>query len=183
MGSKMRGRDVKFGPRHWSHEEALAVKHISVKLAAAMALALLGGCATQPMGPRVAVMPAPNKPFAVFQDDDVICRNYARQQSAGVAEQANTAQLGTAAIGTVLGAGLGAAAGGGKGAAIGAGAGALGGTAVGTNQAERGTLTAQQLYDNAYSQCMYSRGNQVPGFAPAAPSAAPPPPPPPPPAR
>jgi hypothetical protein len=159
------------------------VKNRYPQLAAIIALALLGGCATEPMGPRVAVMPAPNKPFSVFQDDDVICRNFARQQSAGVAQQANTSQLGTAAIGTVLGAGLGAAAGGGQGAAIGAGAGALGGTVVGSNQAERGTMTAQQFYDNAYSQCMYSRGNQVPGFAPAAPSAAAPPPPPPPPVR
>ena len=35
----------------------------------------------------------------------------------------------------------------------------------------------QQRYDVAYSQCMYAKGNQVPGFA--APGAPPPPPPPP----
>ncbi len=151
------------------------MNHARTKFAAGLALALLGGCATQPMGPKVAVMPAPNKPFSVFQDDDVICRNYASRQSAGVAEQANAGQVGTAAIGTVLGAGLGAAVGGGKGAAVGAGAGALGGTAVGAGHAERGTMTAQQLYDIAYSQCMYSRGNQVPGYT--APPSAPPPPP------
>jgi hypothetical protein len=47
-------------------------------------------------------------------------------------------------------------------------------------------LPIQQQYDNAYSQCMYSKGNQVPGFQPAnvypppaPPSAAAPPPPPP----
>jgi uncharacterized protein YcfJ len=78
----------------------------------------------------------------------------------------------------VLGAGLGAAIGGGRGAAIGAGAGAIGGTAYGTNAAARGTYTAQQLYDNAYSQCMYSRGNQVPGYVAAPTYSAPPPPPP-----
>jgi hypothetical protein len=33
----------------------------------------------------------------------------------------------------------------------------------------------QERYNFAYAQCMYSRGNQVPGFAPAG---APPPPPP-----
>jgi uncharacterized protein YcfJ len=160
------------------------VKHVKRTVAAATALALLAGCATQPMGPRVAVMPAPNKPFAVFQEDDLVCRNFAQQQSAGVAEQGNSSQVGTAIIGTVLGAGLGAALGGGRGAAIGAGAGALGGTAVGSGQAERGSYTAQQLYDNAYSQCMYARGNQVPGFAPAPAMAPPPPgPPPPPPPR
>ena len=36
-------------------------------------------------------------------------------------------------------------------------------------------MNLQQRYDLAYSQCMYSRGNQVPGFQP---SYAPPPPPP-----
>ena len=154
------------------------MRHVNGTIAAATALALLAGCATQPMGPRVAVMPAPNKPFAVFQEDDVVCRNFAQQQSAGVAESANSSQVGTAIIGTVLGAGLGAAIGGGRGAAIGAGAGALGGTAVGSGQAERGSYTAQQLYDNAYSQCMYSRGNQVPGYVHPAPAMAPPPPPP-----
>src|SRR5690242_18649613 len=130
-------------------------------------------------------MPAPNKPFAAFQEDDVICRNYAQQSSAGVAESGNNQQVGTAVVGTLLGAGLGAAIGGGHGAAIGAGAGALGGTAVGSNAAARGTLTAQQIYNNAYTQCMYSRGNQVPGYyTPAAASPPPPPPgsyPPPPP--
>ena len=157
------------------------MKHVRASIAAVTTLALLAGCASQPMGPTVSVMPAPGKPFGVFQEDDAICRNFAQQQSAGVAERGNSQQVGTAIIGTVLGAGLGAAIGGGRGAAIGAGAGALGGTAVGANQAERGTYTAQQLYNNAYTQCMYSRGNQVPGYAqPAAPppSSAPPPPPP-----
>lgn len=154
------------------------MKHVKASVAAVTTLALLAGCATPPMGPRVAVMPGPGKPFAVFQEDDAVCRNFAQQHSAGVAEQANTQQVGSAIIGTVLGAGLGAAIGGGRGAAIGAGAGAIGGTAVGAGQAERGTLTAQQLYDNAYSQCMYARGNQVPGFvAPAAAPSMPPPPP------
>ncbi|HKW93428.1 MAG TPA: glycine zipper family protein [Methylomirabilota bacterium] len=42
----------------------------------------------------------------------------------------------------------------------------------------------QRRYDNAYVQCMYAKGNQVPGRAPAqaappAPPAGPPPPPPP----
>ena len=157
------------------------MKHVKASVVAVTTLALLAGCATQPMGPTVSVMPAPGKPFGVFQEDDAICRNFAQQNSAGAAEQGNSQQVGTAIIGTVLGAGLGAAIGGGRGAAIGAGAGALGGTAVGANAAARGTYTAQQLYNNAYTQCMYSRGNQVPGYAPP-PSAAPPgyPPPPPP---
>ena len=154
------------------------MKPIKSAIVATTALAVLAGCAQPPMGPRVAVMPPPGKPFDVFQQDDAACRQFGQQQSAGAAEQGNNAQFGSAVIGTVLGAGLGAAIGGGRGAAIGAGAGALGGTAVGSNQAARGQYTAQQLYDNAYTQCMYSHGNQVPGFAASPPPAYAPPPPP-----
>lgn len=164
------------------------MKQAKAVIAGVTTLALLAGCAQQPLAPTVAVMPGPNKPFTVFQEDDAVCRQFAQQQSAGVAEQANNSQLGTAVLGTVLGAGLGAALGGGRGAAIGAGAGALGGTAVGSNAAGRGAYTAQQLYNNAYSQCMYSHGNQVPGYVTATPPPPPgpppgmePPPPPPPP--
>src|SRR6202021_464167 len=38
---------------------------------------LLGGCVQQPMGPTIPVMPAPNKPFDVFQNDQVTCENFA----------------------------------------------------------------------------------------------------------
>ncbi len=75
-------------------------------------------------------------------------------------------QVGTAVIGTLLGAGLGAAVGGGRGAAIGAGAGALGGTLVGAGPSQQANYSLQQRYDLAYSQCMYTRGNQVPGYQP-----------------
>jgi hypothetical protein len=137
---------------------------------------LLSACASEPMGPTVAVMPAPNKPFDVFQGDQAVCRQFASSQVQGGAQQANNQQVGTAIVGTLLGAGLGAAIGGGRGAAIGAGAGALGGTAVGADPAQRQQYGLQRRYDMAYSQCMYSRGNQVPGYQPA--GAAPPPPPP-----
>jgi hypothetical protein len=139
------------------------------------ALLLLDACVQKPMGPSVAVMPAPNKPYPVFQQDDGYCRQVADQSVAGQAESANNQAIGTAVIGTALGAGLGAAIGGGRGAAIGAGAGALGGTAVASGPANAAQYTIQQRYDIAYSQCMYSRGNQVPGYS-AAPGYAPPPP-------
>jgi hypothetical protein len=136
-------------------------------------LVLLAGCVQQPLGPTVQVMPAPNKPFGVFQQDQATCEQYADQQTAGGAQQANNQQVLTGVVGTVLGAGLGAAIGGGRGAAIGAGAGAIGGTAVGAGPAQYAQMSLQQRYNAAYSQCMYAHGNQVPGFA-----AAPPPPPP-----
>jgi hypothetical protein len=149
-------------------------------IASVAVLMTVSGCAEAPMGPTVAVMPGPNKPFSAFQEDQAVCRQFADQQVGG-AQQAETNQtLIGAGVGTLLGAGLGAAIGGGRGAAIGAGAGALGGTAVGASQAQQTGMSAQRRYDIAYQQCMYSRGNQVPGYVETAPAvyAAPPPPPP-----
>jgi len=85
-----------------------------------------------------------------------------------------------AGFGVALGAGLGAAIGGGQGAAVGAGTGALAGTAIGAGSTQQAQMSLQQRYDIAYTQCMYSRGNQVPGYqtaAPPPPPSAPPPPP------
>jgi len=133
--------------------------------AAIAALLLLDGCATQPMGPTIAVMPAPGKPFARFQQEQATCQAFAQQQTAGGAQQANNQQVLTGVLGTALGAGLGAAVGGGRGAAIGAGAGAIGGTAVGAGPAQYAQMSLQQRFDTAFAQCMYSYGNQVPGFS------------------
>ncbi|HEY1933984.1 MAG TPA: glycine zipper family protein [Acetobacteraceae bacterium] len=142
---------------------------------------LLSGCVTPPMGPMVQVMPAPGKPFDVFQQDQAVCEQYASQQTAGGSQQANNQQILTGIGGTLLGAGLGAAIGGGRGAAVGAASGAIAGTAIGSGPAQYAQYSLQQRYDMAYSQCMYGHGNQVPGYAPM--SAPPPPgyPPPPPP--
>jgi hypothetical protein len=139
-------------------------------------LLLMSACASEPMGPTIPVMPAPGKPFDVFQNDQALCKQYAAGEVQGGAQQANNRQVGTAVIGTLLGAGLGAAIGGGRGAAIGAGAGAVGGTAVGAGPAQGAQYSLQQRYDLSYAQCMYSRGNQVPGYQP--PPGPPPPPPP-----
>lgn len=142
----------------------------------------LAGCVTVPLGPSVAVMPAPGKPFEVFVADEMLCRSYAAQQ-VGLAPYQATEQsvLGGAAAGTVLGAAagaaLGAAAGDPKvGAAAGAGGGLLVGTAAGAGSGSDIGWRLQWRYDVAYQQCMYAKGNQVPGF----PFIAPPPPPPPP---
>lgn len=160
------------------------MKHVKAALAVSIAGVIgLSACAQPPMGPTVAVMPGPNKPFASFNEDQAICRQFAEQQIGGAQQAENTATTNTligAGVGTVLGAGLGAAIGGGRGAAIGAGAGALGGTAIGASQAQGSTMSLQRRYDIAYEQCMYSRGNQVPGYVQPAPQTAYPPPPPPP---
>ena len=161
------------------------MKQVRATAAATIAAALtLSACVQAPMGPTVGVMPGPNKPFSVFQEDQAICRQFAEQQIGGAQQAETTATNQTligAGVGTLLGAGLGAAVGGGRGAAIGAAAGAVGGTAVGASQAQGSTMSVQRRYDIAYEQCMYSRGNQVPGYVQPAPAMAAPPPPPPPP--
>lgn len=124
-------------------------------------LLLLQGCAQTPLGPTVAVMPNPRKTFDEFQADQAVCKNYAASQVAGQAERANTMGVGTAVLGTALGAGLGAAIGGGQGAAIGAASGALGGTALGAGVSGNTQYSIQQQYDNAYAQCQYAKGNQI----------------------
>ncbi len=138
---------------------------------------MASACATQPMGPRVNVLPGPNKPFDAFEQDREACTQYAQQVVGGQAQQANNQAVGGAILGTVLGAGLGAAVGGGRGAAIGAASGAVVGTAAGASGSAHSQYGIQQQYDNAYSQCMYSRGNQVPGMYQGGYGAPPPPPP------
>lgn len=152
----------------------------TIKSAALLGVMLVAACASQPTGPTVRVLPAPNKPFEVFQQEDAYCRQYASSQVAGDADKANNDQLLDTGIGALLGAGVGAAVGGGRGAAVGAGVGAVGGTAVGADQGQRKQWSAQKRYDYAYEQCMYSKGNQIPGtyYYPAAPPPPPPPPPP-----
>ena len=144
------------------------------------------GCATVPTGPSVSVMPGTGKSFEEFQADDAICRQWAGQQIGQSAQETmnqNTVQ--GAAVGTVIGAGLGAAIGAasghaGAGAAIGAGSGLLVGTASGANSGRVYGWEAQRRYDIAYTQCMYSKGNQVPGvMAPVSRVRRMPPPPPP----
>ena len=49
-------------------------KHIAV-LGATL---LTAGCATTPTGPMVEVMPAANKPFEVFAQEQTDCEHYAR---------------------------------------------------------------------------------------------------------
>jgi hypothetical protein len=132
-------------------------------------LLALGGCATLPMGPSVRVMPGPGKTFEQFRADDVVCRQWASQQIGMRPQETLNQNVATGAItGTAIGAGvgalLGAAAGNpGVGAAIGAGSGLLVGTASGANAGNAYGWEAQRRYDNTYVQCMYAKGNQVPG--------------------
>jgi outer membrane lipoprotein SlyB len=127
----------------------------------------LAACA-QPLGPTVQVMPGPGHTFEAFQADQRVCSMAANAETKPMVDRAATMQLGTAVIGTVLGAGLGAAVGGGRGAAIGAGAGAIGGTGAAADQGNAYAGPIQDTYNNTYAACMASRGDQV--IQPAAPT-------------
>jgi len=133
---------------------------------AMIAAIALTGCAPTVMAPTVPVMPGQNKSFDQFSADQQTCQGYANAQTAPLSAQANNQALGGALLTTALGAGLGAAIGGGRGAAIGAASGAVVGGAAGAQGSSLAGMSIQQQYNIFYSQCMYARGNQVPGFSP-----------------
>jgi uncharacterized protein YcfJ len=154
----------------------VAVRRLTLSVTTA---ALLAGCAATPMGPTVQAMAGPGKTFDVFVTDNANCKNFAAQEVQGQADAANKRAMGTALLGTALGAATGAAGGAlagdaGGGAAFGAAAGAGAGSAIGGANNSDEQQGIQARYDNAYSQCMYAKGEQVPGYAPVGVAYAPP---------
>lgn len=129
----------------------------------------LAACATYPTGPSMMALPGNGASFDQFRADDYQCQSYAQQtlglktpQQNASDSGANSAAVGTA-VGAAAGALLGAASGNaGAGAAIGAGSGLILGSAAGTDAYASGGYLAQQRYDDAYIQCMYAKGHQVP---------------------
>jgi hypothetical protein len=150
------------------------MKHIDPRMAGALALMVsLGACVTPPTAATIPVVPGPNKTFEAFASEQSFCQQYATAQTAPQAQAATNQAVGTALLTTALGAGLGAAVGSGgwrgnagRGAGIGAAGGAVAGTALGASQAGFAQMSLQQQFDVMYGQCMYSYGNQVPGFSP-----------------
>lgn len=126
--------------------------------------ALLSGCATFPAGPSILTLPGQGKDFEQFRADDIICRQYAEYQVGGQSptEVANQNAVQSAAVGTLIGGALGAAVGHGRGAAIGAASGLALGSVAGADAGGYAVSELQRRYDNAYMQCMYAKGNQVP---------------------
>lgn len=126
---------------------------------------LLGGaCTIMPSGPNVMVLPGTGLSMERFRADDYACRDYALGQVGGRSSQqaANQAAVGSAVVGTAIGAVAGAAIGGSQGAAVGAGTGLLIGGAAGSNTARASGYGSQRQYDNAYIQCMYAKEHRVP---------------------
>ena len=144
-------------------------------------LLLFTGCATAPLGPTVQVMPSPGKPFAKFQTESEECQAWAFQQMGGqeAVDRINANAVLYGIIGGAIGAGIGALSGASwgysprstrryaaHGAAMGAGIGTAAGAAQGAAASAYSGQQLQMIYDDAYVQCMYSKGNQVPGAAP-----------------
>jgi hypothetical protein len=150
-------------------------------LAGLAGVLVLGACAVPPpAGPQVLVVPGQGKNVSQFQQEDMGCRQYAQQQIGNGSPQqaANQAAVGSAVVGTGLGAAAGALIGAasghaGAGAAIGAGTGLLLGSAAGANNAQAAAGGMQRQYDMAYVQCMAANGNQpaqppIAGYPPPA---------------
>ncbi len=121
-----------------------------------------------PSGPTILAVPGKSKTAQQFAADDANCRQYAAQANGGVspAQAANNSGVGSAVIGTLLGAGLGAVIGAaagnpGLGAAAGAGGGLLLGSSAGAGNAARAGGAFQANYDRAYAQCTIAAGNQI----------------------
>ena len=131
---------------------------------AALTLAL-GACTVLPTGPSVMVLPGTGQPIERFRDDDAYCRYYAQAQigprtaADASRESAITSGVVGAAVGALAGAALGGDA---RGAAVGAGAGLLMGSAMGSESSRSSGVGTQRQYDNAYIQCMYTKGHRVP---------------------
>lgn len=176
--------------------EVDARKSFRLRVSAISCALLLGACTVMPTGPSVMVLPGTGQSFERFRDDDASCRQYAHYQVGGKSadQAASQSAVTSAVVGTAVGAAAGAAIGGGReGAAVGAGAGLLFGSAVGSDAARSSGIGTQRQYDNAFIQCMYSKGHRVPvpgnmaypkpvrateaGIPPPPPGAPPPPPP------
>ena len=161
------------------------------RMALAGSALLLGACVSMPTGPSVMVLPGASKNFDQFRADDMDCRQFASSQVGGTTpnQAGENSGVQSAALATVIGAAAGALVGGSRGAGQGAAAGLVIGSASGAGAAGSSQRTLQQRYDIGYTQCMYSKGHQVPMagrpvaprptatyYAPPPPPYAPPPP-------
>jgi hypothetical protein len=148
-------------------EELKMMKHM--RLFFLFLLPVLGGCVTLPTGPSVMALPGDGKSFEQFLNDDAVCRQWAGQRIGLPPQEVAGQNTATGAVaGTAVGAGLGAALGAvsgnaGAGAAIGAVSGLLIGASTGASADQAYGWEAQRRYDMAYVQCMYAKGDQVPG--------------------
>jgi hypothetical protein len=130
-----------------------------------LAVLFLYGCAQTPVGPSIAVMPAPNKPFDVFVQEDQLCRSWAAH-AIGLPghEGAADALVGSALTGAAIGAIADSIDGSNRDIRAGAAMGTTIGAMAGTSQNMAITWESQRQYDIAYQQCMFTKGNRVSAY-------------------
>lgn len=148
----------------------------AIALVTVLGPTLMGCAAPVPVGPTVMALPPKGESFAVFQQHDDTCRQYAASQTGG--RSPGQAAAKDSVGGAVVGAGLGAAAGAlvgsasghaGGGAAIGAGTGLLAGTLLGSAHGRNAAASRQQHYNISYTQCMVANGENIASRVPPRP--------------
>jgi hypothetical protein len=140
------------------------MKRRSWASAAAAQIIMLGGCVPAVMAPTVVATPGFGKSPAEFATDQSVCATLADQQLGAAKNAANNQIFGAALLSAALGGGGTAATGGSNGeVAANAAGNAL---AAGAATAQTAQATLQRQDDFNYSQCMYAKGDIVPGFAP-----------------
>ena len=105
-----------------------------------VALALLAGCETTPVGPTVTALQGGAKSHDEFRTDDVDCRQFASAQVDEV-KPATADHIG------------------------GLTSGSTGSLIDGTDSAQYVGYGLQRRYNRGYVQCMYIKGNKVPLLA------------------
>jgi hypothetical protein len=139
-----------------------------IVLWAMLCLAVAGCTPRAPAGPTVMALPAKGEGFALFEQHDATCRQYAVAQTGGASPGRTAASSGVG--GAVVGTGVGAAAGAllgsasghaGAGAAIGAGSGLLAGGLLGSARGRRSAASIQSHYNMSYTQCMVANGESI----------------------
>jgi hypothetical protein len=129
----------------------------------AAAAAQIVGCSSAVQSPTVVVAPAQDKSPSAFAADNSTCTAVATQQGEAAKNSANMQIAGSAVMNAAFSAGNSVAAGArGSMVAANAATGALT-SAIASGQAAQATL--QRRFDLAYAECMYARGNSLPGFA------------------
>jgi hypothetical protein len=129
-------------------------------------VALVTACAIPPPNaPSVMAIPPPGKDLAVFQQEDVQCRNYAAATIGALPpEQAGPQPAAGGAGGPASGAAASSASGaasGNAGATVGGAPGNSGDVAAGATNAAASAYNVQTRYNIAYTQCTYASGNAV----------------------
>ncbi len=124
-------------------------------------LLCLAACAQQPIMPTAGVTPGPGKTDVAFAADASACKQTASQSIAGQVDAANR----QATTGAVTGAAINLLSGGLANVGSNLGDTASGAAATGLQNSQDAQGNIQTVYDTAYNQCMYARGNNVPGMA------------------